>query len=112
MFIILLYITVEIVDIHLHLAEILMGKLAYFQINQHIAAQQAVVENQIDKKMIFIEGKAFLPGFEQKAFTQFQQKILQLIDNGGLKVALGILHFFLQTEKFQDIGVFKQIFGL
>ena len=32
-------ITIEVIDIHLHLAEILMGELADFQVNQYVAAQ-------------------------------------------------------------------------
>ena len=35
-----------------------MRELADFQVDQHIAAQQAVVENQIDEKMVVVKGKA------------------------------------------------------
>lgn len=65
-----------------------MGELADFQVDQHIGAQQAVVENQIDEKMVVVKGKALLPVLKQKALTQLQQKMLDLADDGALQVGL------------------------
>ena len=44
---VLLYVTVEIVDIHLHLSKVLMGELVNLQVDEDITLQQAVVEHQI-----------------------------------------------------------------
>jgi hypothetical protein len=57
-------------------------ELADLEIDQHIAAQQAVEENQIDKEMLCIEGETLLPRFKEKAFAEFQQEMLELVDDG------------------------------
>ena len=92
---------VKVVDVHLHLAQVLVGELADLEVDQHIAAQQAVVENQIDEKMVVVKGKALLTGFKQKALAQLQQKMLDLADDGGLQVGLGIPGLFRQAQKLQ-----------
>ena len=60
-----------------------MGDLADLQIEQDIASQQAVIENQIHEEVVFVEGEALLPRLEEEAFAHFQQKMLGLADDGG-----------------------------
>ena len=60
-----------------------MRELAELEIDQDIAAQQAVVEHEVNKKMVAIQSKALLPCLEQKALAQFQQEMFELVDNGG-----------------------------
>ena len=104
-----LHIAVEVVDIHLHLAEVLMGQLADFQVDQHVAAKQAVVEDQIDKEVVFVEGEPLLPGLEEKAFPEFQQKVFKLVDDGGFEIGFGIPRFFIKPKEFQHIGFFEKV---
>ena len=66
-----------------------------------MAGQQAVVENQIDEKMVVAKGEALLPGFKQKALAQRQQKMRGLADDGALQVGLGIPGLFGQAQKRQ-----------
>ena len=40
--------------------EVLMGDPAEFQIEQYVAAQQAIVENQVHEEVLFVEGEALL----------------------------------------------------
>ena len=89
-----------------------MGKFANFQVDEHIAAQQAVVEHQIDKKMVFLEGEPLLPCLEKKAFSEFQQEMFDLADDGEFQVGFGISGLFIQPEKFQNIRVFEQVLRL
>src|SRR5690242_2420291 len=70
-----LHIAVKIVDIHLHLTKILMGEPTDFQINQDIATEQAVVENEINEEMVVVKGEALLTRLKQKAFAKLQQKM-------------------------------------
>jgi len=63
-FIIFLDVPIEVIDIHLHLSEVLMGQLADLEIDQDIAAQQSVIENKINKEMIRFESETLLAGFE------------------------------------------------
>lgn len=55
-----------------------MRELADFEIYQHIAAQQAVIKNQIDEKCSLAKVEALLPGFKKKALAQRQQKMPNL----------------------------------
>ena len=53
-----LFFAVKAVHVHLHLAEVLMGELAQFEVDQNVAVEQAVVE--IDEVMLFVEREAAL----------------------------------------------------
>src|ERR1017187_9118894 len=86
-----------------------MGDLAEFQIDQDIAAQQAIVENQVHEEVVFVEGEAPLPRLEEKAFAHFQQETLDLADDGGFQIGLGILAALVQTEELQNQGFLEQV---
>src|ERR1035437_4455998 len=103
---------VEVVDVHLHLPEVLMGDLADFQIEQDVAAQQAVVENQIHEEMVFVEGEPLLARPEEEALAHFQQETLDLADDGGFAIRLGIAAALIQTEELQNQGFLQQIVRL
>ena len=59
--------------------------------------------------MWFIECKSLLPSDKCISGTQFQKKGLQIIDNTCFQITFWILGFFLQSQKFQHIGIFDQI---
>ena len=86
-----------------------MGQLADLQVYDHIATEQPVVENEIDKKVFFIEGEPFLPGFKEKTLSQFKQEVFKLVNDGGLQIGFGILRLFVQAEKFEHVGIFDHI---
>jgi len=44
-----------------------MGELSDFDIEQDVTPEQAVVENQIHKKVLFVECKSLLARLEQEA---------------------------------------------
>lgn len=79
---------VEEVDVHLHLAKVLVRELAELQIDQHEAAQEPAVGHQIDEEVIALERDAFLPGAEAEALAELEQKRLESIDDRLLEVAL------------------------
>src|ERR1017187_4647153 len=89
-----------------------MGDLAEFQIDQDVAAQQAVVENQVHEEVVFVEGEAPLARLEEEAFAHFQQETLDLADNGGLQVGLRIAGALVQTEELQDQRFLEQVADL
>jgi hypothetical protein len=64
-------VAVEVVDVHLYLAKVLMSELADLEVDQYIAAQKAVVEDEVDKEMVAVEGKSLLSSLEQEALTEF-----------------------------------------
>ena len=79
---------VEVVHVHLHLAQVLVRELANFQVDHHIAPQQAVVEHQVNVKVVVVKREPLLPGFKQKALAQLQQEMLQLVDDGHFQLVL------------------------
>ena len=49
------HIAVKVVDVHLHLAQVLVRELADLEVNQHVATQQPVVKHQVQKKVVVIK---------------------------------------------------------
>jgi hypothetical protein len=101
-------VAIEIVDVHPHLAQILMGELADFQINECVAALRAVVEDKVEK-VICAEGKAFLAGLEEEAFDEFQQEGFQRTNDHAFQVTFRVTHPFFQSQKLQNEGVSDQL---
>ncbi len=66
---VLLHKAVIIIDIHLHLSEILMGELVCFQVDEDIALQQSVIKDKIYIIVVFIEGETFLAGLKEEALA-------------------------------------------
>jgi hypothetical protein len=60
-----------------------VGELSDFQIDEDVAAQQAVVENQVDEEVLFVEGEALLARFEEETLAEFEQEMLDAGDDGG-----------------------------
>ena len=48
-----------------------MGELFKFQVDDEVAAQEAVVEDEIEKVVVAVEGEPLLTGLEEKAFAEF-----------------------------------------
>lgn len=86
-----------------------MTELVELQVDEHIAAQQAVVEDEIDEEMVLVEGEALLPGLEEKAFAQLQQKLFEPVNDGGFQVGFGIASFLVKAEEFQDVRLFEDV---
>ena len=105
-------IAVEVVHVHLHLPQILMAELVELEVDEHIAAQQAVVEDEIDEEVVLVEGEALLAGLEEKALAQFEQEVFELVDDGGFQVGFGIARLFVEAEEFEDVGFFEHVLGL
>jgi hypothetical protein len=76
--------------VNLHLAEVLMGELVELEVDDDVAAEEAVVEDQIDEVVVFIEGEALLAGLEEEAFAEFEEEVLEAVDDGLLEVGLGV----------------------
>lgn len=102
---------IEVVDVHLHLAEVLVGEFVDFEVDQDVAAQESVVEDKIDVEVVFLEAEAFLAGLEEEAFAEFEQELFEFIDDGGFEFVFGVGGALFEFEKFQDVGVFDGVAG-
>lgn len=63
-----------------------MGDPADLEVDQYIASQQPVVEDEIDDKMIAVECETALPGLEQESLPEFEQELFYAADNGGFEI--------------------------
>ena len=73
-----------------------MGQFAAFQVDQHVAAQQSVVEDKVDEEVAAVEAEALLARLEQEALAEFQQELLKPVDDRGLQVVLGVGRLLLE----------------
>ena len=76
--------SVIIMDIHLHLPQILMRDLGKFQVKHKERTRQAVVEYEIDRVMLFIECETDLPPDKCEAFAKFKHEFLNMVDDSDL----------------------------
>ena len=56
-------------DVHIHLADVLVRELARLQIDQHEAFENVVIENKIDEVVFFLGADPFLAGDEGVSFA-------------------------------------------
>jgi hypothetical protein len=56
-----------------------------------------MIKYEVDPVMCILEGYSFLPGFETKSPAQFDEKCLEVIDDGLFHAGLYIAALFLQT---------------
>ena len=55
----------------------LVSELVELELDQHVALEDAVIEDQIDEEIAIANQQALLAGFETEAVTKFKQKLLE-----------------------------------
>lgn len=86
-----------------------MGQFAHLEIDEHITFQDAIIEDQIHKKVFILVSQAFLPRYKSESFPKLQQKVLHLPDDGGFQVRFMQLRAVGKSQKIEDIGIFQRI---
>lgn len=77
-----------------------------FQLHHHIATQFQVIEQQVNEKVIAGHLDMHLPTDKGKTGPQFQQKTGDVLDDGGLNLALvGLLAYSEEIEKVRVYNV-------
>ena len=89
-----------------------MRERAELEVDQHMAAQQAVVEDEVDEEMLVVEAEALLPRLEQKALAEFEQELAEAVDDGAFQIGVGLAALFGQAEKFQHQRFLEQVLRL
>ena len=62
--------------VHVHLADVVVLHVVDLEVDQHKAAQDAVVKNQVHLVVCVVQRDAVLPPDEGEALAQLQQKWL------------------------------------
>lgn len=101
-----------VVDIHLHLANVLMGEIFCFEIDQNETFQNVVVKHEVDVEMSAFDIEMFLPSDERKTSAKFKQKLLQMIDERLFEIGFIEMLVLRQIEKFQHVGILDDFFIL
>ena len=76
---------IEQAHIHIHLPDILMRKLLCFQVDQNETLEQVVIEDQINVEMGCFRTDTKLASDKGESLAQFQQELLQPIDDRGFQ---------------------------
>ena len=106
------YFTIKIVNVHLHLADVAMSELFCFQVDDHIALEAHVIEDQVRIEMIPVECESSLAGYKGESISQFQQKLLHTGRKSRLQVAFDQTMRFGKIEELQGIRVFDDVDGV
>lgn len=101
---------IEHADIHVHLADVLVAELVDLEVDQHEALEQVVVENEVNVEMGSFRADAELAPDEGEAPAEFEEEVLQVIDEGRFDVALVSFRVLGQVEKFENVGVLEDTF--
>ena len=92
-------------DVSVELAEVLMAEAFELEFDQHVAFENAVIEHQVDKEMLVADQDAFLASFKAEAMTEFQQEVLQLVDELLLQMRFAHHLGRLQTEELENVRI-------
>ena len=104
-------VAVKVIDVHLHLPEILVGELVCLEVNQAIALQQAVIEHEVYIEMLFVKSEALLASFEKESLAHLQQEIAHAGDDGILQPGFRVGFLRFEAQELQRDGAFDDIGG-
>jgi len=72
----------EIVEIHVHLAGISMGKFTELEIDRHQTFKYPMIEQQIEAKVPAVDRDSFLPGDKGKTEAELEQEFFKMFNQG------------------------------
>ena len=75
-----------------------------------MAAQAAVIEDEIDAVVLVADGDAKLSRLETKAGAELEEKTLHVIEQRGLKIVFRVGRPVGETGEFEHIGIANQVF--
>src|SRR3954447_625186 len=75
-----------VVDIHLHLPEVLVRQLPDLEVQKDEGTCESVVEHEVDEEMLAVERDPLLPAHEGEALAQLEEELLELGDQGPFQV--------------------------
>ena len=84
-----------------------MGRLErlQFELDSNEPAKVAMIEQEVEIKIILANTHSLLPRHESEARPEFEEHPFHLAENCGLEIALAVGSF--QAEKIQEIRVAK-----
>lgn len=96
-------------DIHIHLPYVLMGNFAGFQIDQHKALEDIVVEHEVDVVVLFLCVDMLLAGYKGIALAQLHEKFLNVRDDAAFQLILSKICAARKPQKFRNHRVLDEL---
>ena len=93
---------VEDPHVAVHLADVLVRELPELEVDEQVALEDDVVEDEVDEEVIVVERDPLLAGDEREALAQLQEELGQLADDGSLEVTLSVLVTARQPQEIED----------
>ena len=100
-----------VVDVHLHLPDVLMGEIARFEVDEDEAFQNIVIEHEVDMEVPSVEVDVLLPCDKGETAPKLQEKFLQVVDERLLEIGFVETRALLHAQKFENVGIADNIFG-
>ena len=99
-------------DIAVHLADVLVGELADFEVDEDEAFQEVVVEDEVHEEFIILEDDALLAGDEGESASHFEKEGLEVVHDGLLEFGFVQAGAVWETEELEDGGGFENAGGI
>ena len=96
-------------NIHIHLTYVLMGNFAGFQIHQHKALKDIVVEHKVDIVVLFFRVDMLLAGYKGIAFAKLHEEFLNVRDDAAFQFAFGKIRTAGKSQKFRNHRVLDEL---
>ena len=102
----------EVIDggeIKVHLAGVFGSELVHLEINNNEASKSEVVKEEIDKEILAFNFEWVLTSNKGEADAELQKKLLEMLDEGGFKIAFfGLL---TEAQKIEVVRIFDNLLG-
>lgn len=79
-----------------------MSELTELEVDEDEAAEQAVVEHEVDEEVVTVEGQPLLARHEAEPLAELEQERFDAVDDRLLKVALTPRGALVETEELQN----------
>lgn len=70
-----------------------------------------MIENQIHEVIAAPDADLLLPILEAESISQFEQELLQVVEQGGLQIVFTENLLRLEPEKFKNVGILDDVGG-
>jgi hypothetical protein len=98
-----------VVEVGIKLAGILVGEGSDFQLNEDVAFEDAMVEDEIDKEVFLADEDALLAGLEAKAMAEFEEEAVEVVEKGGFEIGLLDGEVIWEAEELEGVEVLREV---
>lgn len=88
----------------MHLPGVTVLEGAGLEIDEQVAAEDAVVEDEVEVVVLVAHRDAFLAGLEAEAGAEFEKEGLEVVEQRLLQVGFEIMGFLGEPGEFEDVG--------